>query len=84
MTQATIVVIEKGFFCERPSVLSDAQEETLKQHEDNLRTEIDLLKTQVENLTRRVTELEKSSAEITDLTQDDSLTTNASYISLIH
>ena len=78
MTQTTIVVSKKGVFCERPRVLSDAQEETLSQHEDNLRTEIDLVKTQVENLTRRVTELEKTSAELIDLTQDDSFTTTAS------
>ena len=78
MTQTTIVISEKGVFCERPRVLSNAQEETLSQHEDNLRTEIDLLKTQVEYLTRRVTELEKASAEVIDLTQDDSFTTTAS------
>ena len=53
MKQTTIVVSEKGVFCERTRVLSNAQEETLSQH-DNLRSEIDLLKTQVENLTRRV------------------------------
>ena len=76
MTQTTIVVSEKGVFCERPRVLSNAQEETLCQH--NLRSEIDLLKTHVENLTRRVTELEKASAEVIDLTQDDSFTTTAS------
>ena len=80
MTQTTIVVSEKGVFCERPRVLSNAQEETLSQH-DNLRSEIDLLKTQVENLTRRVTELEKASAEVIDLTQDDSFTTAASVYS---
>ena len=77
MTQTTIVVSEKGVFCERPRVLSNAHEETLSQH-DNLRSEIDLLKTQVENLTRRVTELEKASAEDIDLTQNDSFTTTAS------
>ena len=77
MAQTTIVR-EKGVSCERPRVLSDAQEETLSQHEDNLRTEIDILKTRVENLTRRVTELEKASAEVVDLTQDDSFMTTAS------
>ena len=77
MTQTTIVVSEKGVFCERPRVLSNAQEENLSQH-DNLRSEIDLLKTQVENLTSWVTELEKASAEVIDLTRDDSFTITAS------
>ena len=78
MRQTTIVVSEKRVFCERPRVLSNAQEKTLSQHEENLRTEIDLLINQVENLTRQVTELEKASAEAIDLTQDESFTTTAS------